>query len=262
MLAARCIAGYVLSFVITGQIADGRHILGWENHPETERKESSRHALSGLNDQVAKVSNGWEKDEDLFWALTTSDGLRASDGFQPEQFRTGGFPHMVLGHPRNRSQLRSERSPQIVLGQLVDDLEVRPEKLSVQSTDHPANLELYMSTIGGYPVFHTPVAVGEPAQPFKAWLNPHLNGLYVRSSTCSKRDCGRGFTYDATKSTTRSSLERRFEVEPRGWRVGGNVSTDTLHLGSVDVKGAMVGEIDKYEGEELFFFVMEFVVDG
>lgn len=262
MLVARGIAGYVLSIAITGQTADGRHVLGRGNHPETERKDSSRHASSGLNDQVAKVSNGWETDEDLFWALTTSDGVRARDGFQPQQFRTGGFPYMVLGHPEDRSELRPEQLSQVVLGQLVDDLKVGPEKLSVQRTDHPANLELYMSTIGGYPVFHTPVAVGEPAQPFKAWLNPHLNGLYVRSSTCSKRDCGRGFTYDATKSKTRSSLERRFEVEPRGWRVGGNVSTDTLHLGSVDVKGAMVGEIDKYEGEELFYFVMEFVVDG
>jgi hypothetical protein len=44
--------------------------------------------------------------------------------------------------------------------------------------------------------------------------------------------------------------------------VGGNVSTDTLHLASVDVTIATVGEIDEYWGEDLFYYVMEFTADG
>jgi len=119
-----------------------------------------------------------------------------------------------------------------------------------------------MSTIGGFPVFHTPIAVGNPAQPFNAWLNMSLDGLYVRSSVCDKRDCGTGFKYNFKKSTTRASLNQRFEVNPGGWTIGGNVSTDTLHLVSVEVGEATVGEIDKYEGENMFYYVMSFVADG
>lgn len=181
------------------------------------------------------ISNDPKLFDELFWSMTTND------------------------IPIEMAQQHTTKPLQLVLGHHTNSSPQRPKKPSPR---HPASLEISMSTIGGYPVFHTPIAIGEPAQPFRAWLSTHLNGLYVRSSKCSKRDCGRGFTYDGAKSESRKSLERRFEVTPKGWTVGGNVSTDTLHLVSVDVPDAYVGEVDDYRGEDLFYFVMEFVADG
>jgi len=183
-----------------------------------------------------------QKLEYLFWSLTTEDSIYA-------------FQNMPA--PAHASHMRP-----IVLDQY------RPDKAAVPNTphsltgDHSASLEISMSTIGGYPVYHTPIAIGNPAQPFRAWLNLNLNGLYVRSTACSKQDCGRGYTFDPSRSKTRKSLGHRFEVHPKDWTVGGNVSSDTLHLVSVDVNNATVGEIDKYEGEDLFYYVMEFIADG
>jgi len=180
---------------------------------------------------------------DLFWSLTTSDALQAFDRF-------AASPEVDI-HPHP-----------IVLGYHTDSPPTKYDDSEHKGSHHPASLELSMSTIGGFPVFHTPIAIGNPAQPFQAWLNTSLNGLYVRSSVCDKRDCGTGFKYHPKKSTTRRSLDQRFEVNAGGWVVGGNVSTDTLHLVSVDVEDAMVGEIDKYEGENMFYYVMSFVADG
>lgn len=180
--------------------------------------------------------------DELFWSLTTSDAMQAFDRF--------GTLDLEI------------KPPQIVLGYHTDSPSTKFDDSQHKGSHHPASLELSMSTIGGFPVFHTPIAVGSPAQPFNAWLNTSIDGLYVRSSVCDKRDCGTGFKYHPKKSTTRKSLDQRFEVDPGGWSIGGNVSTDTLHLVSVDVKGAMVGEIDKYEGENMFYYVMSFVADG
>jgi hypothetical protein len=193
------------------------------------------HRLSILEDP--KIIN------DLFWSLTTSDAARAFDGLAT----ASGVeikPH------------------QIVLGYHPDSPSTKFDDSHQKGSHHPASLELSMSTIGGFPVFHTPIAIGSPAQPFLAWLNTTLDGLYVRSSVCDKRDCGTGFKFHPKESTTRRSLDQRFEVDAGGWRIGGNVSTDTLHLVSVDVGEAMVGEVDKYEGENMFYYVMSFVADG
>ena len=180
--------------------------------------------------------------DELFWSLTTSDVVQAFDGFAASE--VGIKPH------------------RIVLGYHTDSQSPRFGKSRHKGSRHPASLEVSMSTIGGFPVFHAPIAVGSPAQPFNAWLNMSLDGLYVRSSVCDKRDCGTGFKYKPKKSTTRTSLDQRFEVNPGGWTIGGNVSTDTLHLVSVEIEEAMVGEIDKYEGENMFYYVMSFVADG
>jgi hypothetical protein len=192
------------------------------------------HHLSILEDP--KIIN------DLFWSLTTTDAAQAFDRLAVSELELN--PH------------------QIVLGYHTDTPSTNFDDSHHKGSHHPASLELSMSTIGGFPVFHTPIAIGNPAQPFLAWLNTSLDGLYVRSSDCDKRDCGTGFKYYPKKSTTRNSLDQRFEVDAGGWRVGGNVSTDTLHLVSVDVGEAMVGEIDKYEGENMFYYVMSFVADG
>jgi len=192
------------------------------------------HHLSILEDP--KITN------DLFWSLTTSDAAQAFDGLAVSELEMK--PH------------------QIVLGYYPDSPSTKFDDSNHKGSHHPASLELSMSTIGGFPVFHTPIAIGNPAQPFLAWLNTSLDGLYVRSSVCDKRDCGTGFKYHPKKSTTRSSLDQRFEVDAGGWRVGGNVSTDTLHLVSVDIGEVMVGEVDKYEGENMFYYVMSFVADG
>jgi hypothetical protein len=179
---------------------------------------------------------------DLFWSLTTSDALQAFDEIAASELEIK--PH------------------QIVLGYHTDSPLTKYDDSKHKGSRHPASLEVSMSTIGGFPVFYTPIAIGNPAQPFQAWLNTSLDGLYVRSSVCDKRDCGTGFKYHPKKSTTRKSLGERFEVNAGGWAVGGNVSTDTLHLVSVDVGEAMVGEIDKYEGDNMFYYVMSFVADG
>lgn len=183
-----------------------------------------------------------EKLEDLFRSLTTEDAINA-------------LQNMLALEPGRRWE-------PIVLDQYKHDTPFTPRSPHSLNGDHPASLEISMSTIGGYPVYHTPIAIGNPAQPFRAWLNMNLNGLYVRSAACSKQDCGRGYTYDPSRSTTRKSLGHRFEVHPKDWTVGGNVSSDTLHLVSVEVNNATVGEIDKYEGEDLFYYVMEFIADG
>jgi len=183
-----------------------------------------------------------QKINDLFWSLTTSDAAQAFNGLAASEL--GIKPH------------------QIVLGYHPDSPSTKYDDSHHKGSHHPASLELSMSTIGGFPVFHTPIAIGNPAQPFLAWLNTSLDGLYVRSSVCDKRDCGTGFKYHPKESTTRKSLDQRFEVDAGGWAVGGNVSTDTLHLVSVDVREAMVGEVDKYEGENMFYYVMSFVADG
>lgn len=196
---------------------------------------STDHAAMGILDIPQKL-------EDLFWSLTTEDAIYA--------FR-------IMPMPAYASHMRP-----IVLDQYRPDRAAVPNTPHSSDGDHPASLEISMSTIGGYPVYHTPIAIGNPAQPFRAWLNLNLDGLYVRSTACSKQDCGRGYTFDPARSTTRKSLGRRFEVHPKDWTVGGDVSTDTLRLVSVDVNNATVGEIDKYEGEDLFYYVMEFIADG
>jgi hypothetical protein len=192
------------------------------------------HRLSILEDT--------QKLNDLFGSLTTSDAAQAFDKLAASELEIK--PH------------------QIVLGYHPDSPSTKYDDSQHKGSHHPASLELSMSTIGGFPVFHTPIAIGNPAQPFLAWLNTSLDGLYVRSSVCDKRDCGTGFKYHPKESTTRKSLDRRFGVNAGGWAVGGNVSTDTLHLVSVDVGEAMVGEVDKYEGENMFYYVMSFVADG
>lgn len=180
--------------------------------------------------------------EDLFWSLTTENAIYALQN---------------MPAPEDVSHKRP-----IVLGQYKFFIPAAPTTPHSLDSDHPASLEISMSTIGGYPVYHTPIAIGNPAQPFRAWLNLNLDGLYVRSTACSKQDCGRGYTYDPSRSTTRKSLGHRFEVHPKDWTVGGDVSSDILHLVSIDVKNATVGEIDKYEGDDLFYYVMEFIADG
>lgn len=198
---------------------------------------ATEHIESGILDDPQKL-------KDLFRSLTTGDGINAFQNLPALEYGTQGH-----------------WGP-IVLDQCKPDTPAAPRAPHSLNGDHPASLEISMSTIGGYPVYHTPVAIGNPAQPFRAWLNFNLNGLYVRSTACSKQDCGRGYTYDPARSATRKSLGHRFEVHPKDWTVGGIVSADTLHLVSVAVSNATVGEIDKYEGEDLFYYVMEFVADG
>jgi len=194
------------------------------------------------NHAVLAVLDDSQKLEDLFWSITTEDAIYA---FQ-------NMPGLEHG---------SHRRP-IVLDQYRREIPAARKTQNSLNGDHSASLEISMSTIGGYPVYHTPIAIGNPAQPFRAWLNLNLNGLYVRSTACSKQDCGRGYTFDPSRSKTRKSLGHRFEVHPKDWTVGGNVSSDILHLVSIDVKNATVGEIDKYEGDDLFYYVMEFIADG
>lgn len=194
------------------------------------------------HDLESKLFGNQERFDELYWSLTSNDASHALDSVSIQGF--DDIPRrIVMSHHANTSTSASREH-------------------HIYESGHTSSLEVLMSTIGGFPIYHTAVALGQPAQPFTAWLNTRLNGLYVRSSACSKRDCGRGFNYDAKKSSSRKSKGERFEVHPQGWTVGGNVSTDTLHLVSVDVDNAMLGEIDKYEGEDLFYFVMEFVVDG
>jgi hypothetical protein len=209
------------------EYASSQQILGDSPTPKD-------HRLSILEDP--KIIN------DLFWSLTTSDAAQAFNGLAVSELELN--PH------------------QIVLGYHTDSPSTKFDDSHQKGSHHPASLELSMSTIGGFPVFHTPIAIGSPAQPFLAWLNTSLDGLYVRSSVCDKRDCGTGFKFHPKESTTRKSLDQRFEVDAGGWRIGGNVCTDTLHLVSVDVGEAMVGEVDKYEGENMFYYVMSFVADG
>lgn len=163
------------------------------------------------------------------------------------------------------TQQQSLKPLQITLGHYTNPKthsNIKPKnKLSSHNDDHPATLPISMSTIGGYPIFHAPIALGQPAQPFNAWLNPRLDGVYVRSSKCSKRECGRGFTYDAEKSESRKPMGR-FEVHPEGWTVGGEAGREVLRLVSLDVQGVGVGEVDDYQGDEMFWWVLEFVVDG
>lgn len=188
------------------------------------------------------ILNDPKKLEDLFWSLTTEDASYVLQNMPASE-------HVSHWRP-------------VVLDRYKPDKPATSKEPHILNGKHPATLELSMSTIGGYPVYHTPIAIGNPAQPFRAWLNMNLNGLYVRSTACSKQDCGRGYTYDPSRSATRKSLGHRFEVHPKDWTVGGNVSSDTLHLVSVDIDNATVGEIDKYEGEDLFYYVMEFIADG
>lgn len=191
-------------------------------------------------DDISSIPGDSEGLTDLFWELTSNDIKHVSGKPEFKDYHVDPG-QIAYGHQTRGPPLGLEKE---------------------QSSDHPASLEIYMSTIGGYPIYHTPIAVGSPPQPFNAWLNTNLDGLYVRSSACSKEDCSTGFSYDPNKSKHRKSLEQRFELYPEGWTVGGNVSTDTLHLVSLQVGNATVGDIDKYEGEELFYYVMEFVVDG
>jgi hypothetical protein len=187
------------------------------------------------------LANPYNLDE-LFRSLTTDDALPA-------------FDHVPTMEPNSKFK-------QIVLGYHNTGETARPGLPHDTNSDHPASLQISMSTIGGYPIYSTPIAIGTPAQPFRVWLNMNLNGLYVRSTACATSDCGRGFAYDPKKSTTRKSSGHRFEVHPKGWTVGGNVSTDTLHLVSVDVGNATVGEIDEYWEDDLFYYAMEYTVDG
>lgn len=195
-----------------------------------------------VNDTGSSILANPQALEDLFWSLTTDDAIRALQE----------WPAM---------EHKSQVGP-VVFDKYKADLSAAWNTPHSIDTDHAASLEISMSTIGGYPVYHTPIAIGNPAQPFRAWLNMNLNGLYVRSTACSKEDCGRGYTYDPKQSATRKALGHRFEVHPKDWTVGGIVSTDTLHLVSVDINNATVGEIDKYEGDDLFYYVMEFIADG
>jgi hypothetical protein len=166
-------------------------------------------------------ANPYNLDE-LFRSLTTDDALPAFD-YVPTMEPNSKFRQIVLGY-HNTGESSEPSAPRTM------------------DSDHPASLQISMSTIGGYPVYQTPIAIGNPAQPF--------------------RDCGQGFAYDPKKSITRKSSGHRFKVHPKDWTVGGNVSTDTLHLASVDVTIATVGEIDEYWGEDLFYYVMEFTADG
>ena len=215
-----------------------------EHHIPTQDvlQESPRKQPYATDHADLEILDNLRKLQDLFRSLTTEDAV---DAFQN------------MPAPEHGSRWRP-----IVLDQYKPNIPAAPKTPHSLNGNHPASLELSMSTIGGYPVYHTPIAIGNPAQPLRAWLNLNLNGLYVRSTACSKQDCGRGYTYDPSRSTTRKSLGHRFEVHPKDWTVGGNVSSDILHLVSIDVNNATVGEIDKYEGEDLFYYVMEFVADG
>jgi hypothetical protein len=230
--------------VTTGSIAHGLQ-LPYRGLQSLREHGSSQQILENNitpEDHHLSILDGPQRINDIFRSLTTSDALQAFDGLAASELEIK--PH------------------QIVLGYHTDSPSTRFDDSQHKGSRHPASLEVSMSTIGGFPVFYTPIAIGNPAQPFQAWLNTSLDGLYVRSSVCDKRDCGTGFRYDPKKSTTRKSLDRRFEVNAGGWAIGGNVSTDTLHLVSVDVGEAMVGEIDRYEGNNMFYYVMSFVVDG
>jgi hypothetical protein len=214
-----------------------QHTIARHNHLQ-QNLEKQSHAADHVGLEFLDDSRNLD---DLFWSLTTEDAIHAF----------GNTPALELNSHLGR----------IVLDQYEPDVLAAPSALQSLNGDHPASLEISMSTIGGFPVYHAPIAIGNPAQPFRAWLNMNLNGLYVRSTACSEQDCGRGYTYDPEQSTTRRSLGHRFEVHPKDWTVGGDVSADTLHLVSIDVKNATVGEIDKYEGEDLFYYVMEYVAD-
>ena len=209
---------------------------------QTPMQQSLGKQTYGTDQAERDLLENSRKLEDLFWSLTTEDATYAFHN-------TPGLEHGIQERPIVLDQYRAKIPP-------------TPEIPHSLNGDHPASLEISMSTIGGYPVYHTAIAVGTPAQPFRAWLNLNLNGVYVRSAACSKQDCGRGYTYDPSRSTTRKSLGHRFEVHPKDWTVGGNVSNDILHLVSVDIASATFGEIDKYEGDDLFYYVMEFIADG
>lgn len=242
-MRVECFVLRCLGLVVTA--ATGADALSLPEHQISRQnllQQSLGRQVHDMNHAELAILDDPRKLEDLFWSLTTEDAFRAFQNM-PAPERSAHWGPIVLDQYKPYKQ-SAPKSPHSLNG------------------DHPASLEISMSTIGGYPVYHTPIAIGSPAQPFRAWLNMNLNGLYVRSIACSKRDCGRGYTFDPSRSTTRKSLGHRFELRPKDWTVGGNVSSDTLHLVSVDIDNATVGEIDKYEGEDLFYYVMEFVADG
>jgi hypothetical protein len=232
---------WICFLATTGSIAHGLQLpyRGLDEHASPQQIMENNLTPE---DRQLRIMDDPQRINDLFWSLTTSDALQAFDEIAASELEIK--PH------------------QIVLGYHTDSPSTKYDDSKHKGSRHPASLEVSMSTIGGFPVFYTPIAIGNPAQPFQAWLNTSLDGLYVRSSVCDKRDCGTGFKYHPKKSTTRKSLGERFEVNAGGWAVGGNVSVDTLHLVSVDVEEAMVGEIDKYEGDNMFYYVMSFVADG
>lgn len=230
---------YLLIAIAFSHAADASRARNGKQTPLQPSLQGNTHAPI---DAEADILHDSQVGKELFWALTTSDAASSLDQMPRLDLKT--------------------RSQSIVLDSHITGKVKELATSHSEEEDVPASLQISMSTIGGFPIYHTPVAIGNPAQPFRAWLNLNLNGLYVRSAACSKSDCGRGFTYDQTKSTTRKSSGKRFEVHPKDWTVGGTVSADTLHIVSVPVDNATVGEIDKYEGEDIFYYVMEFVVDG
>lgn len=129
---------------------------------------------------------------------------------------------------------------------------------------HSTTLEIESGSWYGFPFYYTNIALGTPNQAFRVLLDLDYGGLIIRAPGCNAPyfDCGPGFEYNHSASSTYQDEHERFGLHLPGQFAYGNVSTDYMQLVSLNISNVTFGEVDDFSGENLFLIMLEYVVDG
>ncbi len=110
------------------------------------------------------------------------------------------------------------------------------------------NLSLYLNNFKNSQYIGK-ITVGNPPQFIDVIFDTGSSNFWINSSRCKTKGCLINKSYDANKSTTYISGEKRVEVEFGSGSINGIFSKDTISIGNVVLDNQEFGEIEDVEGD-------------
>lgn len=92
------------------------------------------------------------------------------------------------------------------------------------------------------------IAIGSPKQVSNVVFDTGSSNLWVTSSTCTSQSCNLHKQFDATKSSSFQPMDEEMDVTFGTGQISGSLAKDTFHLGPVEIKNQVFGEIKSESG--------------
>jgi len=96
--------------------------------------------------------------------------------------------------------------------------------------------------------FFGPISIGTPGRVFEMVFDTGSSNLWVPSILCKEASCLIHHQYDSAKSSTYVANGTKFEIVYGSGSISGFISTDSVTLGGLTIKGQDFGEVTHEKG--------------